>query len=310
MSGRNMQNNSKDYYKILGLDKDATQDDIKKAYRKLAIQYHPDKNAGNKQAEQKFKQISQAYSVLSDPQKKKQYDNPTHFSPFGGSPFGDETFEDIFKSAFNSRNGGGFQFSFNPFENMRGGFKTVNADVSVRISISFQEMINGCTKTFYYNRTINNKQQKKEFTINIPAGVRSGQVFSFSKQGNSYGYLHNQIGNLNVYVVVQLSNEYQVRYPHLIKTENVSLKQVMMEQIVEIKTPYGKHKVKLRNNMTDDTTIRIANAGIKSNKLQTNGDLYVKIHIVYPTNLNSEQKEKMANFFMSLTKNNFKDLIR
>ena len=192
----------KDYYKILGLQKTASQDDIKKAYRKLAVKYHPDKNAGNKQAEQKFKQISQAYGVLSDPQKRKQYDNPVHsFNPFSGSPFQDQ-YDSVFESFFTNRRSrsgspffGGFDFN---------GFSNMNADINVKLEISFDQMINGCTKKIRYNRTVNNQKQIKQFTVNIPAGVKSGQTFSYSKQGNSFGYLHDQIGNLNIIILVKL----------------------------------------------------------------------------------------------------------
>lgn len=302
-------NEQKDYYKILGVQKTANEQQIKKAYRKLAVQYHPDKNKGNKQAEQKFKQISQAYSVLSDPQKRKQYDNPhISFNPFSGGGFGgfhENNMNDIFDSVF-----GGNGFGFTGFtHNMQ-----IN-NLNIRVVISFEQMINGCKKTIAYNRKLNNKTVRQQIEIQIPKGIKSGETFTFPGKGNSGGYLHNQVGDLNVIVVVQLSNEYEIMYPNLIKTQIVTLKQIMLEQTVQVKTPYGISKIQLRNTMNNDTTLRIANAGIKfkkqiqyysmNNGVEQSGDLYIKLQVKNPKNLNEQQKIKMQEFFNSLNNNNF-----
>lgn len=295
-----MNNQLKNYYKILGVQRDATQQQIKKAYRKLAVQYHPDKNKGNKQAQQKFKQISQAYSVLSDPQKKSQYDNPhIRFNPFqnnsGFGGFNTTNMQDVFNSVFGNSGFGGFTQNFG------------NSNLNVRVTISFQQMINGCTKKIAYNRKINNNIKRQQLQFKIPRGVRSGQQFTFQGRGNSGGYLHNQMGDLVVIVVVQLSNEYQVMYPNLIKTQEVTLKQVMLQEQVQIKFPHGVRTVKLRNQMNNDTTLRLAGSGIKYDlgSSQHSGDLYVKLKIKNPKNLNEQQKNKMKQFFESLDNSNF-----
>ena len=302
-----MNQQQKDYYKILGLQKTANQQEIKKAYRKLAVKYHPDKNKGDKQAQQKFKQISQAYSVLSDPQKRKQYDNPhVHFNPFGNGGFDDQSMQDIFNSVFNG--GRGFGGGFDGFP----GFQQQSVDLNVRISVTFEQMITGCKKKFAYNRRLNNKTVRQQLQIDIPQGVKSGQTFMFRGKGNSGGYLHNQVGNLNVIVVVQLSNQYQIMYPNLIKTQTVTLKQIMLEQQIQVTTPYGISKIQLRDTMSNDTTLRIQSQGIKykqrfgyvSNSPQV-GDLYVKLKIKNPKKLNEQQKIKMKQFFESLDQNNF-----
>jgi len=135
-----MKNSNKDYYQILGVDKKAAADAIKKAYRKLAMKYHPDQNQGDKDAEAKFKEIAEAYDVLSDPNKRKNYDNGgfSFFGNFGSNPF------DIFNSAF----GGG-----NPF----GGFRTnsrqvVGPDNKIALRVSLAQIITGATAVIEFNR--------------------------------------------------------------------------------------------------------------------------------------------------------------
>lgn len=303
-------NELKNYYKILGVQRTADQEQIKKAYRKLAIQYHPDKNKGNKQAEQKFKQISEAYSVLSDPQKKAQYDNPNaRFNPFfnssNGFGFNPNSMQDIFNSVF----GGGFG-SFSNFN------EQPSLDLTVRIAISFEQMISGCVKKFAYNRKLNNKIVREQLELEIPKGVKSGQRFVFHGKGNTGGYLHNQTGELQVVVVVQLNNDYEIIYPNLIKTQVVTLKQIMLQQQLQIDTPHGINKIQLKNTMDNETTLRIPNCGIKyknqtyafmrsNNQIQQSGDLYIKLKVKNPKKLNEEQKKKMEDFFLSLNDNNF-----
>lgn len=130
---------SKDYYKVLGVDRNASEQDLKSAYRKLAIKYHPDKNPGNKEAEQKFKEIAEAYQVLSDADKRKQYDTfGTVDMNGGGAGFHSAT--DIFSQIFGSMFGGGSPFGGFGHQMQRG------ADVMDKITISFQEAYKGCTK--------------------------------------------------------------------------------------------------------------------------------------------------------------------
>lgn len=121
-----------DYYSILGVSRNATQEEIKKAYRKLALQHHPDKNLGNQDADSKFKEIAQAYDTLGDPEKRKKYDTPQNFYNFG-NPAGFNPFQDIF--------GGGFRTSHNPEDFVKKG-KSINA----RLQITLEEVLNGSHK--------------------------------------------------------------------------------------------------------------------------------------------------------------------
>ena len=140
-----------DLYRVLGVSKDANQDQIKKAYRKLAVKYHPDKNEGDKHAEEKFKKISEAYSTLSDSQKRAEYDQPQ--ASFGGrNPFSNFTggFGDIFADFFNE------SFSGDPGRQQRSGNdprRQVNPDLNLKLQLSFMDCIEGEEKVIVYARS-------------------------------------------------------------------------------------------------------------------------------------------------------------
>lgn len=141
----------KDYYKILGVSKDASEDEIKKSYRKIAIKYHPDKNPGDKEAEEKFKEAAEAYAVLSDPEKRKEYDNPSsHFDFHGGPDFGGMDIDEILRQF----GGGGFgDFGFDPFGHTRQHQRVVKgSDIRVTFKLTLEEMYNGITKKIRYKR--------------------------------------------------------------------------------------------------------------------------------------------------------------
>lgn len=139
----------KDYYKILGVDKNATQDDIKKSFRKLSIKYHPDRNNGSKEAEDKFKEVAEAYSVLGDEAKRKEYDNPSSnfdFRSSGGPDFGGMGMEDILRH-FNM---GGFDFGFGGRQPREQNVK--GSSIRINLKLTLEEMYNGVTKKIKYKR--------------------------------------------------------------------------------------------------------------------------------------------------------------
>lgn len=145
----------KDYYAILGVTKEASQDDIKKAYRKLAIKYHPDRNPNNKEAEEKFKEIAEAYSVLSDEKKRSEYDNPS--SAFNGPDFGSMNMDDILRQFGFGMDGmahGGFD-PFAGFDDMfthsqRQQVQQKGSNIRVKVDVSLSDVLNGCHKKIRY----------------------------------------------------------------------------------------------------------------------------------------------------------------
>ena len=149
-----MAETKRDYYEVLGVSRTATEDELKKAYRTLAKKYHPDMNPGDAEAEARFKEINEAYAVLSDPEKRQQYDRYGHdaFTQGGGDAgfgggfggFGGFDFGDIFSSFFGGGGGGG---------GARRNAPTKGEDVGVRLTLSFEEAVFGCKKEVSYNRT-------------------------------------------------------------------------------------------------------------------------------------------------------------
>lgn len=135
----------KDYYKILGVNKDATQDDIKKAFRKLSIKYHPDKNQGSKEAEAKFKEIAEAYEVLGDVNKRKEYDSPKSTFEFhsSGPDFRGMNMDDILRH-FGM---GGFNMNMNMHQQPQRG-----SSIRIKVKLSLEEVLNGCTKKIKIKR--------------------------------------------------------------------------------------------------------------------------------------------------------------
>ena len=188
---------SKDYYKILGIDKKASNDEIKRAYRKLALEYHPDRGGGE-EAEKKFKEINEAYQVLSDPQKRSQYDQ--FGSTFGQSGQGFSGFEgfgfDGFRNA-NSNQDFGFDFGFggglgNIFEDFFGqAFSQINAEVE----ISPAQAVLG-------DKVIINVAGEN-LELNIPAGAQNGTTFTFHDKGRAYGNSKKR-GDLNITIRIKM----------------------------------------------------------------------------------------------------------
>ena len=184
-----MRQRTKDYYKMLGVDKQATKDEIKKAYRKKALKHHPDRNSGNKEQEDKIKEINEAYEVLSDESKRKRYDNP---SPFGNgffSNFGQPTPDG------NGINFGGFTVNFGKQNgNWRTNFNQqfIQKDIKIGINISLREAYCGCKKRIRYQRKIykqeNNKivttSENKDLSFDIPKKTWKLTTLKFNKVGN------------------------------------------------------------------------------------------------------------------------------
>ncbi|MFW6187696.1 MAG: DnaJ C-terminal domain-containing protein, partial [Actinomycetota bacterium] len=193
----------KDFYSILGVSKDASEADVKKAYRKLARQYHPDQNPGDAEAEQRFKDITEAHSVLSDPEERKQYDairamgSGARFTAGGpGGAGGSANFEDLFGDIFGGGRrrttyttttgggfggGGGFEDLFSQFGGAPGGYQAPPArgeDIRTETTIPFRSAVNGTTVRL-------RRGNGQETTVRVPAGVRDGQRLRIAGKGHS-----------------------------------------------------------------------------------------------------------------------------
>lgn len=237
----------KNYYEILGVKKDASADAIKKAYRTLARKYHPDVNK-DKGAEEKFKEITEAYEVLSDEKKRKAYDNPT----FGGFDFAGMNFDGVDLGDIFSQYGFGRANSF-------------HRPLQVELEISFLESVLGVRKSI--------NVRGHNFDIDIKSGVLNNQEISVEKNGIS----------LNAKIKISKSTEYERDGNDLIKELEVPLKTALFGGKVEFNTPKEQGlKVSLKENVKNGGLIRVKGRGIYNAYSKEQGDLFLRAKVVLP----------------------------
>ena len=294
----------KDYYKILELDKSASQNDIKKAYRKLALKYHPDKNPNDKEAEKKFKDISEAYEVLGDPEKRKKYDNlgpnwkqyqqaqdqgfaggnrQQYYTYTGGgeSPFGDRDFSEFFESLF----GGG-----SPFGEPGGGFRRAGfqqgmkgQDAEASTEISFFEAFNGTER--YLNL------EGEKLRIRIKPGIENGKVLRIKGRGGpSPG--GGEPGDLIIKVQVAPHPDFKREGNDLIVEKTFEVFDLILGTATQVATPDTELNIKIKPGTQPDARLRIKGKGMPVyGKEGQRGDLYVQVKARIPQNLSDDQKE-------------------
>ncbi len=273
---------AKDFYEILGVNKSSTDQEIKSAYRKLAIQYHPDKNK-TKEAEEKFKEVTKAHEVLSDSQKRSTYDQFGEAAfeqggPGAGGPFGSGQGGQYGPFTYSySSSGGGFSDPFEIFEQFFGGaspFSRQQRRPVYSITIDFMEAIKGITKKV----TIEGKSQ----TIKIPAGVNNGTRIRF--------------GEYDVLVEVKPSATFEREGVDIITSTEISFPQAVLGTELPIETIDGKVTIKIPSGTQPNAVIRLKGKGVQHVQSTSRGDHYVRIKIVIPKNLNSRQKELLKEF--------------
>ena len=299
----------KDFYKILGIAKDASDADIKKAYRKLARQHHPDTNAGNAASEKKFKDISEAYSVLSDPEERQQYDairamgGGARFAPGGaGGGAGSAGFEDLFGGLFTGGGGGrqpggyGTPGGIPPefadlFGGAYGGGQSFQrgpqkgADRTASTSISFAGSIRGTT--------IGLREPDGEvIDVRVPAGIKDGQKVRVRGKGQ-YGPAGN--GDLMVTVSVKPHPFYVRDGDNLRIHVPVSFAEAALGADIEVPTIDGdKVKVRVPAGTPSGRTLRVKGRGVKH--ASGTGDLLVTIDVAVPRRLSKEAEEAVKAF--------------
>jgi len=278
---------SKSLYETLGVSESASADEIKKAYRKLARKYHPDINK-DESAVDKFKEINAAYEVLSDEQKKAQYDQ------YGDSMFGGQNFHDfaqgqgggvdldeILRQMFGGGGGGGFGGAQGGFGGFGGGFGGPDLDVQARITIPFIVSVTGGK----HNVTANGQS----FDIKIPAGIKSGETMRVRGKGKQY---QGQAGDLLIQVEVSSSDEYERKGDNLYKTFDVPLKEALFGGKIAIDTPEKEVSLKVPQNTKNGQKFRLKGKGVPDRKTAMKGDLYLVANVVLPDvdSLDSELK--------------------
>jgi len=288
---------SKSLYDTLEISENASESEIKKAYRKLARKYHPDVNK-SAEAEEKFKEINAAYEVLSDKEKKAQYDQ------FGDSMFGGQNFHDfsrnhggnvdldeILRQMFSGGGFGGGANSFGGFSGFSGagGFaQEPNLDIQTEVTIPFSVSILGGSHSIAVNG--------ERFDIKIPAGVKSGEKMRVRGKGHAQ---NGRAGDLFLKIKVASNPEYTRDGDDLIKTFDVPLYSALFGGKVAIKTLEKEIKLKVPQNTKNGQSFRAKGMGATNRKTKTRGDLYLKANIILPKvedlndNLIEIMKEKL-----------------
>ena len=305
----------KDYYKILGVSRNATQEEIKKAYRKLALKYHPDRNPGDKEAEEKFKEINEAYAVLSDPEKRAQYDKfgyagfrqrYTQEDIFRGFDIGDIfkdfgfTTESIFDLIF-GRKKRRRTFSF---DDIFGRFyevdfetptytKTYTAeevkgkDIEGEIYITLEEAAKGVEKTFTYSKN----GEVEKIIVKIPKGIQSGKKLRLKGKGlkGSYG---GQAGDLYIKVNILEHPVFKRDGDDLSIEKRIKLTEAVLGTTVSVPTIDGKTlKVKIPPGTQSGQKIKIKGYGMPKLNSKERGDFYISVKVEIPKYLTEKQKK-------------------
>jgi curved DNA-binding protein len=294
----------KDYYKILGIDKKASQDEIKKAFRKLAVKYHPDKNKDNKAAEDKFKLINEANEVLSDPQKRKKYDelgeNWRQYEHAGGRPGGGRpgdgrggpfTYEGDFDDIFGQGGGSGFSDFFEQFfgrgaagggrQGRSAGFK--GQDYQTEMEITLEEAYHGTHRLI--------QLENEKLRIATKPGAYDDQQLRIKGKGG-LGSKQNYHGDLYVRIHVTPHPRYTRKGDDLHATHSIDLFTAVLGGSTIVDTLSGQVKVKIPAGTQNGKIIRIKGKGMPVyGKQNIFGDLYVQLLVHIPETLTDRQRE-------------------
>ena len=295
----------KDYYKVLGVDKSATAETIKKAYRKLAVKYHPDKNPGNKAFEEKFKELSEANDVLSDPEKRKKYDElgenwnqyqnrgsgredfdwsqwqsggpsqgrqqrSSGFGHQGGEDFSD-FFESIFGQGYSSQGGA------------RGRRAAAGEDYSAEAEVSLEESFAGCKRQLGVNGSL--------LEVTIPPGVKDGQTLRLKGQGGK-GQNGGPDGNILITIHVPAHPAFRVEGNDLHGDAPVDLYTAILGGKALVRTLKGAIRIDIPAETENGKVLRLKGMGMPVfGKKKESGDLYLKLKVTLPQKLSEEEKE-------------------
>lgn len=283
----------KDFYEILGVSKTATPEEIKKAYRKLALTYHPDRNK-SKEGIEKFKEVTKAYEVLSDSQKRQTYDQVGHAAfeqgagqgPFGGASSGGNPFGGQYgpftytysTDGSTNQDFGGFSDPFEIFEQFFGGASPYGRNArrrsSYSITIDFMEAAHGVTKKV----TIEGKTE----TIKIPKGVDEGSRIRFD--------------NYDIIIDVRPNPKFKREGYDVVSEQELSFTEAALGTEASVETVSGNVTLRIPQGTQPNTVMRLRERGIPHVRGTGRGDHYVRVKVVVPKNITGKQKELLHQF--------------
>tara|TARA_B100001287_G_scaffold27757_2_gene19965 strand:- start:37 stop:1080 length:1044 start_codon:yes stop_codon:yes gene_type:complete len=330
---------SKDYYSILGVNKSSSEDEIKKAYKKLALKYHPDRNKNDKKAEDKFKEINEAYQVLGDREKKSQYDTfgsagpggggfPGGGFPGGGFPDLDDLINDFFGSGRSSGR-----------RSQRQNSQFKGRDLRFDINLSFDEAVNGSKKNISVRRARTYKTcnacggagevsysqgmfsvsrtcgscggggafaddtETKKVEVKVPPGVDNGTRLRITGEGDA-GINNGPSGDLYVDINVDEHPFFKREDENILCEVPISIAQAVLGGKIEIPTLKGTSELKIPSGIQPGQMMRLKGKGIKVINRNTFGDLYVKLNITIPKTISTKQKKLMEDYQKEVEKDN------
>lgn len=283
----------RDYYEVLGLKKGASADEIKRAYRKLAVKYHPDKNPGNKEAEERFKEINEAYAVLSDPQKKEQFDQfgSTNFHQrfsqedifrgfnvddmFRDQGFGtDDIFSRIFGDAMRRQRGG------------RGRPAARGEDFSMELQVTFRDAYDGAEKRVAFMRD----GSREELSVKVPAGIENGARLRVAGRGGP-GRMGGPSGDLYLTVLVSADPLFQREGNDIVLNHEVRFSEAVLGGQIEVPTMQGTKRIRIPAGIQSGTKVRLKGLGFPLMGEAGRGDMYVRVAVHVPEKLTARQRE-------------------
>ena len=295
----------KDYYQILGVAKSASKEEIKKAYRKLALQYHPDRNKGDKAAEDRFKEISEAYAVLSDSEKKKQYDMfgadcfqqrftqddifrdvdfGSIFREFGFGGGGGRGGPHIFSQIFGGAGGRPQYGRGGPFGGQPQGVK--GQDLIYELSVTLEEIVTTTQKVIAYQ--VDGRQER--ISTKIPAGISSGKKLRLAGKGNPGAY-GGPNGDLYVQIKVLDHPQFKREGDDLILHREIKLSEALLGTEIDVPTIDKKTmRLKIPAGTQNNAKFRLKGQGMPHMNKTGRGDAYVQVTVGIPKKMNKKQK--------------------
>lgn len=291
----------KDYYKILGVERNASAEDIARAYKKLARKHHPDLNPGDAGAEEKFKDVNEAHEVLKDPEKRRMYDQLgpdwQHGQQFQGAPgfenmrfnfngqsFDGAGFSDFFETLFGRANGGGGHFGPDPF----GGFsqrQRRGRDVEAEIGLALEDALVGGRRTV----TLSGGQSPRTLEVNVPAGIREGAKLRLAGQGGPAPG-GGQAGDLFLRVRYLPHPRYQLDGDNLIYDLSLAPWEAVLGTHVRVPTLEGEVDMRIPAGVSSGSKLRLKGKGM--GQPSARGDLMVRVVVKCPAKL-SEKEQKL-----------------
>ena len=287
----------RDYYEILGVDRSVSESDLKKAFKRLAIKYHPDKNPGNKEAEEKFKEAAEAYEVLSDQAKRQTYDQFGHQgvnSNFGQSGFQNVDINDIFNNIF------GDEIFGDIFGDIFGRAGTRRPPRGRNIQMAYEMTLEEAV--FGKDVEIRLPNSNKKVSVNIPAGVDTGNKIRLSGEGEPSQYGGE---NGDLFIVVQVSKHELLEREgnHLYCEVPIRVDQAILGSEIEIPTLTKKILLKIPPETQTGKIFKLRDMGAGSLRGKTTGDLFVRVVVETPSKLSPKQKKSIQAAFEDIDSN-------